>query len=63
MLFQVSFRDELDNEMIVCIEEEQTLFHIMDAMEIAKFLRKENKKPTITNIETGTNYSRLEVIK
>jgi len=49
--------------MIVCIEEEQTLFHIMDAMEIAKFLRKENKKPTITNIETGTNYSRLEVIK
>jgi hypothetical protein len=63
MLFQVSFQDHLNNEMIVCIEEDQTHFHIMDAMEIAKFLRKENKKPLITNVDTGTSYTHLEVIK
>lgn len=63
MLFQVSFRDELDNEMIVCIDEDQTHFYIKEALEIAKFLRQENKKPNITNIYTGTTYKHLEVIK
>ena len=63
MLFQVSFQDHFDNEMIVCLEEDQTLFHIIDAMEIAKFLRKENKNPVITNVDTGTTYRHLEIIK